>query len=809
MKNDKNFFGLTTKEAEEKLVRHGPNELEKKKDLGVLKVLLSQFTSPLVYILVIAAIVTFLLGDTLDSVVIFLAVLINTALGFYQEHKAQKALSALSDLLEPETKVIRDDRQQVVKANLIVPGDVCVLTIGSRIPADGVLIKAADFSVNEAILTGESAAVKKKIKAPVFAGTMVTTGIARMLVSKTGMQTEIGRIGKNVSSLEDRKTPLQIQLAKLANTLAILVGIITVGIFVLGGLTGYPPLEMFTVSVAIAVAAIPEGLVVAVTVILALGMQRILKRKAIVRKLIAAETLGSISVIASDKTGTLTEGEMRVVDHDFIDLKLGQKAAILCNDLRDPLEVSMWEWAVEAGLEPKSLQAENPRLDEIPFSPDYKMIATLHPELLLVSGAPEVVLNRSQLSSKEKEKWLEKFSEFGNQSYRLVGFAFKKVSKTKKKIVLGELKDLSWLGVLVYEDPIRSGVKEAFRQAQKAGIEIKVITGDYLSTAQAVLRKLGLEAKGKSIEGEALSKLEGEEYQAQVGRTILFARTSPEEKLNIVQALQSKGKVVAMTGDGVNDAPALKAADIGIVVNDASDVSKQTADMVLLDSNFATVIAAVREGRVIFENIKKVVLYLLSHSFTEVILIGGSIIVGLPLPVTAVQILWVNLVEDSLPGIALAYEPEEGQVMNQPPRKKRAPILDGELKLLIFVIGILTDVTLLGLFYYLSRGGFHLHYVQTVMFAALAIDSPFICLASRSLKKSAFRTNFFANRFLIFALGVSFLLLLAAIYWPPLQRLLNTHPLGLNEWLFLFGLGLFNFAAIEAAKWVFLLRHRD
>ena len=809
MKNDKLNFGLTIKEAEEKLAQHGPNELEKKKDLGALKVLLSQFTSPLVYILVIAAIVTFLLGDTLDSTVIFLAVLINTVLGFYQEHKAQKALSALSDLLEPEAKVIRDGQQQVIKASLIVPGDVCILTIGGRIPADGVLLKTSDLSINEAILTGESAAVKKKIKASVFAGTMVTTGIARMLVSKTGMQTEIGRIGKNVSSLEDQKTPLQIQLAKLANTLAILVGIITVGIFVLGELTGYPPLETFTVSVAIAVAAIPEGLVVAVTVILALGMQRILKRKAIVRKLVAAETLGSINVIASDKTGTLTEGEMRVVDHDFIDLKLGQKVAILCNDLRDPLEISMWEWAVEAGLEPKSLQAENPRLDEIPFSPDYKMIATLHPELLLVSGAPEVILNRSQLSGKEKDKWLEKFSEFGNQSYRLVGFAFKKVSKTKKKMVLSELKDLSWLGVLVYEDPIRSGVKEAFQQARKAGIEIKVITGDYLSTAQAVLRKLGLETKGKSIEGEALSKLGGEEYQTQVGRTILFARTSPEEKLNIVQALQSKGKVVAMTGDGVNDAPALKAADIGIVVNDASDVSKQIADMVLLDSNFATVIAAVREGRVIFENIKKVVLYLLSHSFTEVILIGGSIIIGLPLPVTAVQILWVNLVEDSLPGIALAYEPEEGQVMSQSPRKKRAPILDGELKLLIFVIGILTDVTLLGLFYYLSQGGFHLHYIQTVMFAALAIDSPFICLASRSLKKSAFRTNFFANRFLIFALGVSFLLLLTAIYWPPLQRLLNTHPLGLNEWLFLLALGLFNFAAIEAAKWAFLHRHRN
>jgi Ca2+-transporting ATPase len=361
----------------------------------------------------------------------------------------------------------------------------------------------------------------------------------------------------------------------------------------------------------------------------------------------------------------------------------------------------------------------------------------------------------------------------------------------------------------VYEDPIRPGVKEALRQAQKAGIEVKVITGDYLSTAQAVLRKLGIETKDCSIEGQVLSKEKGQAYQDLVKKTVLFARTSPEEKLTIVQALQSKGGVVAMTGDGVNDAPALKAADIGIVVNDASDVSKQTADIVLLDSNFATIVAAVKEGRVIFENIKKVVLYLLSHSFTEVILIGGTIVLGLPLPVTAVQILWVNLVEDSLPAIALAYEPEEGRVMEQPPRSKNAPILDGELRFLIFFIGLSLDITLLGLFYYLNQGLFHLQYIQTVMFAALAIDSPFICLASRSLKKSALKINFFANRFLLFSLLVSFLLLFAAIYWPPLQVLLDTHPLGIYEWIFLFGLGLLNFAAIEIAKWFFLIRHRQ
>ncbi len=809
--NKTTLSGLSAKQAEETLLKIGPNELRHKNDLGPVKILLSQFTSPLVYILVVAALVTFLLGDHTDAVVIFLAVFLNTILGFYQEQKAQKALVALSNLLEPKAKVIRDGKQQLIDAKLVVPGDICILTLGGRIPADGVLIKATDFSVNEAILTGESLPVKKKqgAKSLAFAGTMVVSGIARIRVTATGMQTEIGKIGKGVTLIEEQSTPLQLQLARLANTLAIIVGAITVVIFTLGRLAGYPLIEMFTTSVAVAVAAIPEGLVVTVTVILALGMQRILKRRAIVRKLVAAETLGSVNLIASDKTGTLTEGKMKVVRAEFTDLKLGQQAAVLCNDLRDPLEVSMWQWAIENGVDTKELQSQKPRLAEIPFSPDYKMIATLHPELLLVSGAPEVILGNCKISKNEKEKWLKKFAAFGNKGYRLVGFAFKQMPVSKKKINLSELTGLSWLGVLVYEDPIRPGVKEALRQAQKAGIEVKVITGDYLSTAQAVLRKLGIETKDCSIEGQVLSKEKGQAYQDLVKKTVLFARTSPEEKLTIVQALQSKGGVVAMTGDGVNDAPALKAADIGIVVNDASDVSKQTADIVLLDSNFATIVAAVKEGRVIFENIKKVVLYLLSHSFTEVILIGGTIVLGLPLPVTAVQILWVNLVEDSLPAIALAYEPEEGRVMEQPPRSKNAPILDGELRFLIFFIGLSLDITLLGLFYYLNQGLFHLQYIQTVMFAALAIDSPFICLASRSLKKSALKINFFANRFLLFSLLVSFLLLFAAIYWPPLQVLLDTHPLGIYEWIFLFGLGLLNFAAIEIAKWFFLIRHRQ
>ncbi len=817
--------GLTSKEARKRLEKFGSNELEKKKDFSSLKLLFSQFKSPLVYILVIAGLVTFFLRDFTDAIVIFAAVFLNTILGFYQERKAQKSLIALRSLLAPKAKVIRNGKRLVIEASKIVPGDLVILTIGGRIPADGVLVEATDFSVSEAILTGESMAVHKKdtqeVKKAgkenaVFMGTIVTTGIAKMMVVKTGMATEMGQIGKRVSEVEEGETPLQLQLAKLAKTLAIIVGVMTLVIFLFGELMGYDHLEMFTTSVAVAVAAIPEGLVVTLTVILALGMQRILKKKAIVRKLLATETLGSVSVICADKTGTLTEGKMRVVKDDFTDRELGIKGAILCNDLRDPLEVSMWDWALQQSggefgkIDPKVLQKEYPRLDEIPFSPKYKYIATLHPGFLFLSGAPEVILNRCQGSNNDKQKWLKKLEDYGKKGYRIVGFAYQKVEKEKKKIKETDLKNFEWLGLLIYEDPVRKGVKEALKETQKAGIEVKVITGDYASTAMAVLEQLDLKLdKNQVIVGTELEKISDKELEKRVDELVLFARTTPEQKLRIVKTLKDKGEVVAMTGDGVNDAPALKQADIGIVVGDASDVAKETADIVLLDSNFATIVHAIEEGRAIFENIKKVVLYLLSDSFTEIILIGGSLLMKLPLPITAAQILWVNLVEDSLPAIALAFEPKEKGIMNEPPRSRGASILDLELKTLIFIIGVLTDLILLALFYWLLKGFLHLQYVQTVMFVALGIDSLFIALACRTLRKPFFKNDFFSNKFLIFSVVLGFLLLGLAVYFPPLQALLRTHPLGVYEWIFLLGIGVFNFFAIEITKWVFIIRRKN
>ena len=820
---DELLKGLTSEEAQKRLEKFGPNELAKPREFSEIKLFLSQFKSPLVYILLFAGIVTLFLREFTDSIVIFAAVFLNTILGFYQERKAQKALIALRTFLAPKAKVLRDSKQQEIDASELVPGDLVILTIGTRVPADGVLVEATDLTVNEAILTGESMPVGKKAtrnrekakkENKAFMGTTVVTGIAKMVVTKTGMETEMGKIGKRVEEVEEEKTPLQVQLGKLARILAIVVGGMTLAIFLFGGYLGYGLLEMFTTSVAIAVAAIPEGLVVTLTVILALGMQRILKRKAIVRKLLAAETLGSVSVICADKTGTLTEGQMRVVKDDFVNKKLGQEAAILCNDMRDPLEVAMWEWAEKELKAQKSnvrsIQEKYPRLDEIPFSPKYKYIATLHPGLLLVSGAPEVILGKCQVSSVESQEWQKKLDEYGKKAFRIVGFSYKKVEKGKKKIKNEDLKDLEWLGLLVYEDPVRTGVKTALDECQRAGIDVKVVTGDYTSTAVAVLRQLDLKLDPETqvMEGEELEKISQRELKKRVGDVVLFARTDPEQKLKIVQTLKEKGEVVAMTGDGVNDAPALAKADIGIVVGEASDVAKETADMVLLDSNFSTIVAAVEEGRTIFENIKKVVVYLLSDSFTEVVLIGGSLALGLPLPLTAAQILWINLVEDTLPDIALAFEPREHEIMLEPPRKREAPILDAEMKTLIFIIGLFTDLVLFGLYFLFLRGLFHLHFIRTVIFAALAVDSLFYVFSCRSLRKTLFQKNPFGNKVLNVAVLISLLSLLIAIYLPFLQTFLKTHPLGIREWLLIIGLGFFEILAIEITKWIFIVRKK-
>jgi len=820
--------GLSQIEAEKRLKQYGENKLKGKKRVSWLKVLLWQFRSPLIYILVIAAGITLALGDVIDAGVIGAAVVLNTILGFYQELKAERSLEALSKMLTPEAKVIRDGKRRLIEASEVVPGDVCILELGERVAADGEVIKADSLTVDEAILTGESKPVDKKRTDKVFMGTTISSGIGKMIVKGTGQETEVGKIADRLAETIEEKTPLQKQIGVLSKKLAVMVGIISLVILGVGLWVGDPFVEIFTVAVAVAVSAIPEGLAVSLTVILAIGMQRIFKRKSLVRKLVAAETLGSVTVICADKTGTLTEGKMRVVKADMGGKSEGctvkeaagllVRSAILCNDMRDPLEIGMIEWAKERlgkikGL-PKGvegMQEKYPRLDEIPFDPRKKYIATLHEQrglvrnLLLVSGAPEVIVKKSDLSSKSKEDWLNKFQEEGKKGYRLVGFAFKEIKK--KRMTDGDIDNLKCVGYLAFADPVRKGVKEALGAAKRAGIQVKVITGDYRATAEAVLKELGIGGKelkeNQVMEGYELEKISDEELKGRIDKVVLFARTNPEQKLKIVQVLQEKEEVVAMTGDGVNDAPAVKKADIGIVVETASAVAKETADMILLDSNFATILAAVEEGRGIFVNLRKIILYLLSDAFAEVILVLSSMIFGMPLPITAAQILWVNLVDDGLPDFALTLEPKPADLMKHKPAGHERELLDVEIKWLIGLISTVAGGLALIVFWIYWKNTGDIVLARTVTFTMLGVDSLLYVFSCKSLTEPLWKEKLFDNKWLLGAVGLGMGFQLMAIYLPSLQRVLRTVALGVNEWLVILGASILVISMIEGVKWRF------
>jgi P-type Ca2+ transporter type 2C len=830
-------LGLTTSQAEKKFKQHGFNEIEKKEQLSWPSLLISQFKSPLIYILFIAGLITLFLKEWTDSVIIFLAVILNTVMGFIQEYKAEKSLAALREMLIPHAKVFRDGKEQLIEARLIVPGDMVILTTGDKVPAEGKLTEAVDLHINEAILTGESKPVSKTKKDEVYMGTVIISGRGKMEVTKTGNQTKMGKIATKLSQTVSEETPLKKQINKLSKVLTVVFGLICLVIFIEGLWRGREFIESFTLSVAVAVAAIPEGLVISLTVILTLGMQKVLQKKGLVRKLLAAETLGSVDVICADKTGTLTEGKMKVVgfaSSKNFSQKQVIKAAALCNNMTNPLEISMMNWAISQSAGKQNIKAlidNNPRIDEIPFDSERKFIAVLtapHSDgqgEILLSGAPEMVMAMSYLNDNEKKQWLKKLNDYTKKGLRVI--AFSRVSgrlvqlkedfhRLKIKLnkfdgkVDGDFKylDLEWGGLLLFEDPVRTEVKTALKKCSKAGIKVKVITGDYRNTAVAVLNKLEIEGgniKENSImEGWELEKLSQDKLINLIDDIVLFARTTPEQKIRIVEALQAKGHSVAMMGDGVNDALALKKSDIGVVVGEASEVAKETADMVLLDSNFNTIVAAVEEGRGIFENIKKVVLYLLSDSFTEVVLISSSLFLGLPTPLLPAQILWVNLVEDGLPGIALAFEPKDDNLMTEPPRDKKEPILDNEIKTIIFIIGFVTDFLLLAIFLILLKINLSLSMIRTIIFAALAVDSLLYVFSCKTLRKNIWHENIFSNKFLILAVLVGLFLLLAGIYIPFFNILLKTKPLPLIAWLLIVGKGLTNVIGIEFIKWLYL-----
>lgn len=772
--------GLTSQEAEKKLAEFGLNILPEEKQPSDFETFLAQLKNPLISILLLAAGVTFFLKEFSDALVILLAVLVNTILGFYQERKANRALLALKKILTPRAVVWRDGRRQILEAKRLVPDDLVFLNAGDKVPADGLLTESARLWLNEAIITGESNAVGKNRGDEVLTGTTVLAGRGVFQVRKTGQQTKIGGLAEKLGELETEKTPLERRLNELARQLAIFVLVSAFFIFLIGVFLGQDLPTMFTTAVALAVAAIPEGLVISLTAILAIGMQRILKKKGLVRHLLAAETLGTVTVIATDKTGTLTEGTMKVVKTDFTDLKPALETCVLANNLADPLEIALWEYVqAQDHFDPQKLSETKQRVDELPFSPEKKLAAYLYQDRLVVSGAPEVILAKSANLTKN---WEEEIAKWGEEGLRIVALA-EKETQTLKKIKEEDLQNMKFLGLVGFTDPVRETVKEALAETREAGIVVKVITGDFRATAEVVLKKLGMTLLPEQIiEGKELEALSNEELIRRIDRLVLFARTTPSQKYKIVQALKTKGEIVAIIGDGVNDALALKTADIGVVVGDASEVAKETADLVLLDSNFGTILSAIEEGRLILVNLKKIILYLLSGAFSELVLIFGAMVAALPLPLTASQILWINLLTDGLPNLALIIEPKEKNLLKRPPPKANLALLDSPTKNLIILISLISGLASLALFLSFWQKTGDLVLARSVAFTALGMYSLLYVFSIRNLVQPFWRSGFWQNKPLLLACLIGFFVQLAALYTPLFQKILRVSPLGIFEW---------------------------
>ena len=836
--------GLSKEEVKERIREYGQNKLPEDTGVSPVALFLRQFKSPLVLILVLAGIVTLWLKEYTDSVVIFIAVLLNTAIGYFQENKATKALSQLKKILRQKAWVIREGVEQQIMQEELVPGDIVALKEGNKVPADCRIIETFELHINEAVLTGEwLASGKKEAVLPqetpladrdnmAYMGSIVEGGKGKALVVATGQRTEIGKISRLLTEVEEEKTPYQRKLSRFSWIIGGIITILSLLIFVEGVFTGGALVEMFTIAVAIAVAAIPEGLPVAMTVVLAIGMQRILAKKGLVRHLTSAETLGSTSIIATDKTLTLTEGKMQV--QEIVPTKPGQReeilvASALANEafvenqeavmeqpvLRGrPTDKALLEAAMEAGISKTEIGKHVKTLFMIPFSSTDKYVASFHKTQentkLYVSGAPENVLHLSSLSQGEFEQAEQRLHELTAQGLRVVGLATKSIPSQKKlpaqKDKLREhVQELDFLGFIALKDPIRKGVKEAVKLAKDAGLKTIIATGDHILTAKAVAKELKLPTKEENLlEGKELETLSDAELDAKLSKIAVFARVEPAHKLRIIEAWQRKGQVIAMTGDGVNDAPALKKADIGLALGSGTDVAKETSDLILLKDNFAIIPQAIREGRVIVDNIRKIVTYLVSGSFTETILIGTSILLGLPLPITALQILWINLVEDGLPGMALTLEKPEEDVMARPPGKKDSTLLTQEMKVIIFGISIITDILLLGLFFWLLQTPYSVSHIQTVIFVGLGIDSLFYVFSVRSLRRNIWQYNPFSNLWVTGAVVLGLVLLVGAVYLPFLQFFLGTVALTLFDWTILISLGLLNVFLIEMVKWYYI-----
>ncbi len=866
--------GISSEEAQKRLLEYGPNELKEKKKKTPLMMFLDQFKDFMILILIAAALISGFIGELSDTIAIIVIVVLNAVVGFIQEYRAEKAMAALKKMAAPSATVMRNNMPETISASGLVPGDIVMLEAGKIVPADMRLIEAAHFKVEEAALTGESVPVEKNTKAlhderlpmgdrknMAYKGTFVTSGRGAGVITATGMGTELGRIAAMLQEEEEVKTPLQKRLATFGRKLAIAVLAICAIVLAIGIMRGEPPMLMLLTAISLAVAAIPEALPAVITISLALGAKKLVKQNALIRKLPAVETLGSVTYICSDKTGTLTLNKM-TVEEIYVNGKIMKgselearssedakltihnsplktlfKALALSNDavldkdgkvIGDPTENALFDIAYKNGFNKQELEKKFPRISEIPFDSDRKCMTTFHKSpphppiphlpsggeggvISFTKGAMDVLLEKSEniltseglrtIDIQELHRMNDRMAADG---LRVLGIAMRDWDALPEDMSPDNVETgLTILGLVGMMDPPREEAREAVALCKAAGIKPVMITGDHPITARVIAERLGIiEDDSKAlITGRELEKLSLEEFEERVEHIRVYARVAPEQKLKIVKALQDKGQFVAMTGDGVNDAPALKRADIGVAMGiTGTDVSKESAHMILLDDNFSTIVKAVREGRKIYDNIRKFIKYLLTTNSGEIWTLFLAPLAGLPIPLLPIHLLWINLVTDGLPALALSAEPAEGNVMNRPPRHPKESIFSHGLGAHAIWVGLLMGGIVLFVQAWSIRTE-HAHW-QTMVFTVLCLTQLGHVLAIRSEKESLFKIGLFSNKYLLGAVILTFILQMATIYVPVLNPIFKTEPLSPGELMFTLALSSVVFFAVEIEKFI-------
>ena len=854
------YKGLTDKEVIKLRKKYGYNKLDEKKKESIFIKFISQFKDFMIIILLIAALVSAIVSyfegtkEYTDSIIIVVIVVINALIGVIQESKAEKSLEALKKLSSPTSRVLRNGKTITIDSTLLVPGDIIELEAGNFVPADCRLISSYNLKIEESALTGETVPVTKDAKVILpsnvalgdminmaFSTTIVTNGHAQAIVTETGMNTKVGKIAKMIITDEAPQTPLQKKLAGIGKSLGIICLIICLTIFIIGLFKGISISEMFMTSVGLAVAAIPEGLPAVVTIMLSIGVTKMSKNNAIIRKLPAVETLGSSSIICSDKTGTLTQNKMKVTkicnykeditndthsqNFNFI-LELGS----MCNDCKingktvigEPTESAIVNIGLKYGKNKNTLSEQMKRVNEIPFDSERKMMTTIHKigskYRIITKGAPDVIIQKcnyiynngstNYMNTSTQNNILNTNEKMATEALRVIAIAYKDVSSLPNNINSENIeKDLVFVGLIGMIDPPRAGVKEAIFTAKKAGIKTVMITGDHILTAKAIAKDLGIYSEGDiAITGNELDKLSDREFQKNIMKYSVFARVSPEHKVKIVKAFQKAGNVVAMTGDGVNDAPALKNADIGVSMGlNGTDVAKNASDMILTDDNFVTIVKAVKEGRHIYDNIKKAVHFLISTNVGEIVTIFLGLLLGLDTPLLAIHLLWINLVTDSFPAIGLGLEPEEKYIMNRKPKNPKKGLFADGLWFKIFFEGCMIGVLTL-LAFYTGSTKYDINVGRTMAFLTLGLTELVHSLNIRS-DESLFEVGLLKNKYLIFAFLLGAILQIGVTLIPQIATIFDVMPLSPIQWIYTIVISICPLFIMEAKKKLHEVRH--